>query len=631
MASITGLYTCPDCERSISFPNTWLNHNICICGSVICRDEEEHLQQRPLPVIREADERIQPGTIGSWNGMKFIITGRFRVWFDGAVFNYWTLDAGDDRLRYLGEGYGLYAIYEQLDIAAVADNPGQQHIPYRWPLVLKDGGWFTQIKKSKGYYLEVEGAFYKPEGTKVNSYEALADDGRRLEILEYDKKTSEIFQVFPVAADTLELGQLRDHPLTGKNFRCKCGKENKVEGYPYVQSWVCDQCDARYSLLRISDTEGEGENRKFDAAFTFLPGEKLELQGVSYTVTGCALKADSNSSDDQWREYSLYHKLYGFSFLTEAQGHWMLMKETIETPLQASAQAEMFTHKGKQFYLFNKYRFRILQAQGVFPGNIFDSAQDTEVTDFIGPPEIWSAEQSDKGLTWYYGAYISKKEIAKQSKRSLPSKLGIGPAEPKATVSTNALVLYTALIILVAMLIHLAMGMSNREKVLLDSDYTLSDSLATSSFTTDKFELTKWKSNLQFDIVAPVDNTWFEMSASLVNASTGDEYSLEQGVEYYHGYSDGESWAEGEQTETAYLNSIPSGTYYLQINGMKESGTAYPLRSFHVKIINDTPMQRNFWIVLMLLLIWPLYKIIMANYHEKSRWSSSAYSKYNYS
>lgn len=632
MGNITGLYSCPDCGRPLSFSAPWLNHAICACGSVIGRDHQEKLHNQPLLVIQNVGDIIQPGVTGSWNGSRFIITGRFRVWFEDSVFNYWSLDLGDGVVRYLGEGYGLYGIYVPADKEIVSYGSGQR-LPYRWPLVLKDGRQFTQMKTGQGRSVDVEGAFYKPEGTKINSYEAVAEDGQRIEILEYDKEIVEIFQVHPVSFDSLSLANLRGGEAAGKTFRCnKCSHENTITGYPYIQSWTCQNCSARFSMLRTGAIEGEGENKGDDPGYTFLPGETLELQGITYSVTGCAQKVDKTLGADTWKEYSLYNREYGFAFLTEADGHWMLVRQTLETPPVSYVHTELFHFRDKPFYLFNKYRFRIKHALGCFPGNIFDNAEEVEATDFIGPPDLWSVEQDKNGFTWFSGIYISRREIKQQTDRRLPAKRGVGPAEPKGAVSINTVVLTTALVILAAMLIHFAVSMSNRSKVLVDKDYFLNDLMTARSFTTDRFELKKWRSNLQFDITAYVDNTWFELSATLVNAQTGDEYSLEQGVEYYHGYSDGESWSEGGQSETAYLTSIPAGTYYLQINGLKDAAMASSsIQSFHLRITNDTPMQRNFWITLLLLLIWPVYKILITRHYEDRRWSNSAFTKYNYS
>jgi hypothetical protein len=153
---------------------------------------------------------------------------------------------------------------------------------------------------------------------------------------------------------------------------------------------------------------------------------------------------------------------------------------------------------------------------------------------------------------------------------------------------------------------------------------------------TPSFKLDKRRSNLEFDIEAPVDNSWFEFTATLVNANTGAEYSLEKGVEYYHGYSEGESWTEGSTRETAYLSEIPAGTYNLQISGRREGvSTGYSVAGysrpdgFYVKATYDTANNRNLVVCLVALLIGSFIQYQAVRYYEWNRWSNSPFSPYS--
>jgi hypothetical protein len=212
--------------------------------------------------------------------------------------------------------------------------------------------------------------------------------------------------------------------------------------------------------------------------------------------------------------------------------------------------------------------------------------------------------------------------------------------EPKGYINTASMLTVTVVTVLLMLLIHLGIGMTQSQTTVLSSSYDLVDTASTSSFVTEPFTLTKWHSNLEFEIIAEVDNDWFEMSASLVNTKTNEEYAVTQGVEYYHGYEDGESWTEGSKMERAYLSSIPAGTYFLRIEGTRPAGAAangsFPLSStnnkintFLLKVTNDVPMDRNLFIFLVPLLIWPAIKLYMINNAERSRWSNSNFSPFN--
>ena len=210
----------------------------------------------------------------------------------------------------------------------------------------------------------------------------------------------------------------------------------------------------------------------------------------------------------------------------------------------------------------------------------------------------------------------------------MPYRSGIGAVQPTGFISLQKMIRATLIGILVLLFTHFFIGMTKQERVLFDSMISFPDSSFQVSMVTQKFVFDKWRSNVRFSIEAPVNNSWFELGATLVNAQTGKEYSVEKGVEYYYGYSGGESWTEGDRKEDAYLTKIPAGTYFLQLQGTAEGNPYNKLPHFSLVITYDVPNTRNILWAIFLLLLWPVGKYLLMNHNEKRRWSNSPYSMY---
>lgn len=631
MGSITGLYVCPTCSRGLSFINTVNNISVCSCGEIWER-KGENLERLVLPVIDHPDDYIQPGTTGNWNGKTFIVTGRFRAWFKETVFNYWTIDFGDDRPWYLGAGYGLYAVYEPMQTHTL-DRHTLSLLKSSNTVLLDNNKSFELTRENQGVYLDIESTFYKPGGSyTLSTYEATCG-AEKVEIFEYNQDEIKAYTVHSAEIAQLGLQHTRQIESTGKVFTCKaCNTQTIVKTYPYARSWTC-ACDRRYSLQNTQQFKEEGKNIHGTTEVHLEIGTVLTFDDIAYVVIGFAWKQDTSDVSERWKEYTLYHKIHGYVFLNESEGHWMLLKEAIHTPSPEDARKQSFYYNHKEFELFLQYGSRILYAKGEFPDNVFNDTYAAKIRDFVAQPDIWSVEQHEKeGLTWFYGQYIDKSIIERQIDVKLPASIGIAPAQEKIKADSSTIIRATVLALIVLLLVQYGTDLSHRKKVILDMNYTLSDSTVSQTFITDTFELKKWKSNLEFEINAPVDNSWFELGATLINAKTGDEYSLEQGVEYYHGYTEGENWSEGDTREEAYLSSIPAGSYFLQISSNRDLSlmSTNAVRSFSIRVTNDSAMYRNFWIVVALLLTWPVVMLILNNYYEKKRWQASPYSKFTY-
>ncbi len=99
------------------------------------------------------------------------------------------------------------------------------------------------------------------------------------------------------------------------------------------------------------------------------------------------------------------------------------------------------------------------------------------------------------------------------------------------------------------------------------------------------------------------------------------------GVEYYSGYSGGESWSEGNQTTEKMISALPAGTYQILLQPYRENFSS--INDFNLSIVADVPIWSNFWITAALILLFPAIHWLREYTFEKRRWMNSDYTPYN--
>lgn len=624
---------CPDCQRVLHFAHEATNVLRCDCGSVIGR-ENGVLSSRSVLAVQENFGIIQPGTEGVWKGKKFRVLGRLRAWMEEFVFNYWTIVFDDGELTLLGEGYGLYAIYEKepdLDSLTPLLEEGIQ-VGEHQNLARRT---YLLERKHTCYKWEVEGEAWLPlwhSGFLI--YEFCRTNGLRMELMGRVRQQPEAaFNVQYTSFRELELTGLRTEEGEGKIITCSnCSAENHIKTFPLAQSFACIQCGARHGLKEEAGFKRETEPGTVDATQGIALGTKGRFRNIDYEVIGFTMKEEQNIYRSRWREYTLYNSAEGYAFLSEYDGHWTWVRERGDAPVALQPLGAAMDWQDEEYPVFNSYTYSTIHAVGEFPYNIFNDDNDKQVREYISPPEVWILEKHPhEGIIWYLGEHVRGQELTAAFGDSvvLPHKVGIGAIEPKGYISPFKLAFMTFMALVALCILHVSLSATKREQHILEQEIPFADSAATTaSFVSQRFTLDKWKSNLQFYVYTYMDNSWLEWSAVLVNAKDGTEYSINEGMEFYQGYEDGERWTEGSLSGTGWISSIPAGEYGLQFQVLRDpaSLTGRPPASFTVKVTYDVINHRNLLMCVLFLLVWPLITFARVRYVESQRWRNSPFS-----
>ena len=634
MSNVRTILECPKCAAMVAFEYASSNIRECTCGSVIQRTNMAKGETQELQVadtLHTATVRgyyIKPGTTGEWEKKTFKVLGKMGVWFEESFYSYWFIVFNDGETGFLAEGYGMYSILvpEKTGIIKSGD---LAHNKIGQVATISN---YQLQKKNRTYYWEVESELHLENvSAHFEVFEYASAAGKLLTIFEWAGHEINAYFNNPVSFEALNLKNTQEKNPYGKELKCPlCFKPIKITTYPLAQSCVCGSCGTFYAIENHQpDKKGNNGNNLFDPLLPL--GLKGILKDVEYEVVGYT-KKEEQASKSKWREYVLFNPKYGFAFLSEYDGHWIFLKETISSPVVLNDNTKEFGFSKKTFNLFNSYTYKVDQAKGEFPYNIFDN-KNTLVKEYISPPEIWIREKDNReGITWFHGQHISSKEIttAFTVNGAIPSRVGTGAVQPSAHMGIEKLLSTTLLAVVVLLIIHLLFIFNKQDKVIVEETYHITDdSTDKATVVIEKFDLTKWRSNLCFEISAPVSNSWFELGATLVNTVTGEEYNIQKGVEYYSGYTDGESWTEGSTSATAYMTNIPAGTYFLQMEGTREHILYQRINNFSVKVVYDGTEYRNFWFAVLLLVAWQVINYLISNQKEKNRWANSPFSNYN--
>jgi len=623
------IHQCPNCSRVVKFSSPHTTITVCVCGTVLNRMGDGTIIPRPFATVANTADVIAPGTTGQWRGRSFTVTGRFRIWADETVFSYWTILFQDDSYAYLLEGYGMYSICIPATSPPELKGDAIKNLkPGRTKLL--NGEQYMMLRKDRCLRWEVEGECYMPEcNSTFITFDFSSASGKTLHIIEYWPRVQPAFEVHHTDFTSLALQHTRPFITDGNTFKCtNCQQEIHVTTFPYSQSCACNSCGTQYvyeDLLRFARVAGS--KQKTQPAITI--GTTGIIRGISYKVIGFIVKEEKNKYKSQWREYTLFNEREGYAFLSEFDGHWMYLREQSKTPVPEDMDTTGYNYEGESYDLFNAYHFSVMYAQGEFAANAFDDG-NIKCQEFISPPTLWAREESPKeGIVWFKGWHVERSDlrIAFGEAITMPEQVGTGAVQPNGYVPLKKLFINTLIGIAVLIIIHMlaTSGSSNRQ--ILDKDVYFTDSTGVQTAVIGDLHLDKRRSNVKFVLIAPIENTWIELEATLVNKKTGSEYSVSQGIEFYTGFEDGERWSEGSHQAEFYINEVPAGDYTLELAAQREKSFSQ-VNYYTITAFYDVSSVRNLFICIGFLLLWPIFKYLRTYFSERKRWENSPYSRF---
>lgn len=373
--------------------------------------------------------------------------------------------------------------------------------------------------------------------------------------------------------------------------------------------------------------------KTYDQVAPLIPiGSKGRIKDVLYAMVGYGRFKEFNFPY-QWREYVLFNPVHGYALLAEYDGHWNFFR-FISDYSHGKAHYGAFDYQGDKYQLYNHYRSECLYAEGEFFWDIRDV--NCSYTEYVAPPYIITRILGGRELSWMQGEYLEPKAIkaAFDLQTPMPGQSGVGAAEPYTSGFSFSFLKKVTLVALCLLgLFQVFLSRASTERLLSGHSYelpeaSLSNSPASLAGPTLHLSNT-WSgsSNLLFKLRAPVNNNWFSLGVTLVHTQTLQEYDFEISVEYYSGYEGGEAWSEGSQTTEELLSALPGGTYQVILQPYRETGSS--VNNFALTVEEDVPIWSNFWITLLLILVFPVLLWYRQYSFEHRRWMNSDYTPNN--
>lgn len=414
-------------------------------------------------------------------------------------------------------------------------------------------------------------------------------------------------------------------PSTTKTcYKCNASFQSYLNSNAY--SIICSKCGLVYTQYN-----GPLDKSTFSVK---LPPEAVALDipigttgiinGILYQVIAYVNKNECRTLY-YWDEYTLFNPIHGIAYLSQYDGHWTFLKEI--NGFTPSTGNKTF-YENDEYDLFSKYKSKVHRAVGEFP-YVFSTSEIVTVEEYVRSGYMISKEQTTTNITWYKGEYFAPAVIKSIfNLASIPETNGVGMIQPflgkfKTEGLRNVLVILT----IIWGLLQWYFASASQEQLVFSQSYQITDSLNKKEIYSQPFDLKHGTANVEIKISTNIDNNWMYTAVTLVNEATGDLYDVDLEAEYYHGYSDGESWTEGQAWVSKIVSQVPEGKYYLIIYPDKPSNMSNV--SLGITATRDVFVLSNGLIVVLVLAIFPAFYFYRKSSFEKKRWYNSNYSPYD--
>ncbi|GAA4077544.1 hypothetical protein GCM10022389_24340 [Flavobacterium cheonanense] len=398
------------------------------------------------------------------------------------------------------------------------------------------------------------------------------------------------------------------------DFPCfHCNTETKLDVKIDVSFFACPSCGTLYSKNNNNEFTFKDRFKKEIYNNAFSVGQKADFKNETYTIIGLLIKRFDAVT--RWAEYVLQNEKGEFLYLSESSGNFILL-EQIEFEKKVGNHPLTIDYLDKTFDRYDYTYPKLDYASGYFDYNILDKI---ELIEYINPPYIVSFEKFGKEQTAFYGKHISRSAIKSAFKSSaIPSKSEIGMAQPFPINVRNLVMIFCSVAILI-LVSHWFLNKDRTQQEVLNTSIPF-ENYTSKDFVSPSFELKGSSAPLQISVSSNVNNSWANVQIALVNEKTNEEVYASKDIEYYHGYTDGESWTEGSTAEDFNICGVGAGKYHLTITPLK-AAEDYSNSLINISATWNKPSLRNFYMTLIFMVVFVIIVYYISKYFEEKRWS----------
>lgn len=379
-----------------------------------------------------------------------------------------------------------------------------------------------------------------------------------------------------------------------------------------VITFACPNCTSVYKNSRDAGLKFHNKRTPYSFDEKFELGKTAAFDDKEYKITGILIKKNKGF---EWTEYILATKQGDYLYLSEAAGHWIILSE-IEFDKKVGNHPLTLEYEDITYDRFDYYYPTLIAAQGFFDFDIFDKI---ELIEFINPPLMLSFEKSGHEQVSFLGRHISKSEIRKAFGTSrLPSKRGIGQVQPFIFNIRDLTLTFCGIAVLI-LITNWYLNKDRVEKNVLNTEISFNQ-FTNKDYITPSFNLVGSSAPLSIRVHSNVDNSWANVQVALINETTGEEIYANKDIEYYHGYTDGENWTEGDPTEEFNICGVAAGKYHLAITPMKATEDVQN-QTVQIQASWSSPSTRNVWMVLIFMAVFVIGMYYLDKNFEERRWN----------
>ena len=425
---------CPNCGAPVEFASAASASAVCgFCRSTLLRDGQTLKRIGVSAELFDDFSPLQLGASGRHMGAAFTVVGRQQIGYEGGSWNEWHVlfdgggtnennNGGGLRSGWLSEDNGAYVMAFDAPLTGAVPDAQSLHAGDQQ---LVAGAVWSVASIVSARLLAAQGELPAPprlDGVEftVADLRNAADEVATLDWRDEQRPAWSVGR--RVALTELRMSGLREvaeKTLKGRSIECPSCGASMTPTLATTQSIVCGQCQAVVDVSQgvgaelthyAQDNTGTQPLIPLGRTGTLQLGGKakpLPWQVVGY-VERCEVDVDAGEEQSAWREYLLYHREEGFSFLVDAEDGWSFASPLTGVPTIKGGNAiwagvshtSRYSYTGAVTYVLGEFYWRLQRGQ------------TTRNTDYVNGARRLNREQAGDEVTWSAGEALNSAVVA---------------------------------------------------------------------------------------------------------------------------------------------------------------------------------------------------------------------------